>query len=81
LLALVIKRLEFVASRGDLGRELGEIPHCLSLLFALGQKLILTGFQLGRLGAEIRERPQPTTAREHKAEHPVHLQPYAAQSR
>jgi hypothetical protein len=53
----VIKRLEFIASRGNLGLDLGQLSNCLLLLLALGQKLILTGFQVGQLGAEIRERP------------------------
>src|SRR3954451_4666092 len=57
LLALVIKRLEFIASRGNLGLDLGQLSNCLLLLLALGQKLILTGFQVGQLGPEIRERP------------------------
>ena len=66
LLALVIKRLEFIASRGNLGLDLGQLSNCLLLLLALGQKLILTGFQVGQRGPEIRERPQPTRAREHR---------------
>ena len=48
-LALMIKYLEICAERCELGLELGKIAENLLLLLPLGQKSILTGFQLGQL--------------------------------
>src|SRR3954453_20799440 len=73
----VSKSRKLLAGGHQLGFELGEIPDCLLLLLPLGQKLILTGFQLGQLDAQVRERAPAHQGQgaQSKTEHPVGLQP------
>jgi hypothetical protein len=77
LLSSFSKGRELLSGGHQLGLELDEISNCLMLLGTLGQELVVAGFQLRQLRANIRERSPANHGQgaQNKAEHYVRVQP------